>query len=252
MLVSSAYAQNRMSYDPNTYSFSTPNETEKLQNMGIEIGYAQPILRENSLSNPDSKSNITRFHGLKVGLNYEADIIKGLGVRFGLYYTYGQANDKDWTSIGKNILPRQKLSSSLHGLDIPVEWQYKFTIAKQTYIILYTGPTFQYNISYQTTRTIQKDIDEIPVVENTKNHFNGIGVTRYDDDNKRHYRQFNLLWGVGAGFQYKNFYIRGGYDFGVINHYKDTYYNLGESIGYAPKGRLDQWQVKLGWYILNF
>ena len=58
-------------------------------------------------------------------------------------------------------------------------------------------------------------------------------------------KRINITWGVGAGFQYKRYFLRGGYDFGLINPYKNADFTNGNH----TRGRLDQWNVKLGIYL---
>jgi len=55
----------------------------------------------------------------------------------------------------------------------------------------------------------------------------------------------NITWGVGAGFQYRRYFLRGGYDFGLLNPYKYTDFESGTH----THGRLDQWEIKIGMYL---
>ena len=50
---------------------------------------------------------------------------------------------------------------------------------------------------------------------------------------------------IGAGFQDKRYFLRGGYDFGLINPYKNADFVNGNH----TRGRLDQWSIKLGVYL---
>ena len=78
-------------------------------------------------------------------------------------------------------------------------------------------------------------------------------TTDLDGDGVYDYHRFNVTWGVGAGFQYKQYYLRGGYDFGICNPYNDRYFNHSISTyEFNRKGRQDQWSLKLGVYLWNF
>ena len=60
------------------------------QGLGIQIGWAQPILRLNdpSTSFPkDSMVNVTKLNGVKIGLTYDASYIAGFGSSMGINYT---------------------------------------------------------------------------------------------------------------------------------------------------------------------
>ena len=70
------------------------------QGLGIQIGFAEPIMRLNS-SDPnmpkDSLVNKTIMNGMKVGLVYDGAIIKGFGATVGINYTFA-AGYTNWTT----------------------------------------------------------------------------------------------------------------------------------------------------------
>ena len=228
--------------------------------LGLQVGFTQPIFRLNSPFAADSRSRLdaTQLNGLKVGLVYDASLIKGFGFSLGLNYTFAMHNakwqDYNYDEHGNPINPDRILSNfeyrtkyQYHQGEIFVDWQYKFEIAKHTYIILYTGPTIQCTFAlkasdYYRYKTIPAEIKS-PVASEE---------SMIDDRLQR----VNVTWGIGAGFQYKRYFLRGGYDFGLMNPYKHqsfsdysdltgTQYDLNRN----TRGRLDQWQIKLGIYL---
>ncbi|MBR6018561.1 MAG: outer membrane beta-barrel protein [Paludibacteraceae bacterium] len=212
------------------------------QGFGFQIGYAQPTLRLNSpnvLYPKDSLVNTTQLHGLKAGLVYDGSFIKGFGASLGINYTFATTNTV-WES-GVTVYPKVRNQLFYHQMEVFVDWQYKFEIAKETYLMLYTGPTIQYGIAFK--EKTQTDM------------FGTISITgeasRYDEDlTNTNLRQLNATWGVGAGFQYKRYFLRGGYDFGLINPYKNAQFAVaGTTIDRYTRGRLDQWEIKLGMYL---
>jgi hypothetical protein len=62
-------------------------------------------------------------------------------------------------------------------------------------------------------------------------------------------KRINVTWGIGAGLQYERYFLRGGYDFGLINPYKADQFE-GKDI--YTRGRFDQWQIKVGMYLWQF
>lgn len=206
---------------------------------GVQIGYANPITRLNTHNN---KNNLipTSYNGLKVGIVYDATLWKGLGVSMGLNYTFG-AKVTDWTqkvSTQQGLYPQVRSRGQYHQLEIPVDWQYKFEIAQNTWIILYTGPTLQCGLALNDKWYIRlnKDSESILKEENL-----------YSEQEMADYalKRLNVTWGIGAGFQYEKYFLRGGYDFGIINPYKAQSFNN----GIYTRGRFDQWQIKLGMYL---
>jgi len=213
------------------------------QGFGLQIGWAQPILRLNSpdKSYPkDSLVNTIHLNGFKVGLVYDASYIAGFGSTIGINYTFGGGHT-DWTK--KNTSYSVKTQTLFNEVELFVDWQYKFEVAKETYLMLYTGPSLQCGISLDVNNYLRNDLtDEVEA--------NRYSAYTTDVENE-HLTRLNITWGIGAGFQYKRYFLRGGYDFGLINPYanKEFVDPLGQSYDRYTRGRLDQWSIKIGMYI---
>lgn len=211
---------------------------EGKQAVGFQVGFAETDYRLNAYSTLDEKAktklNRSALDGLKLGIVYEAGYWKGMGMMMGLNYTFGAANKKTNTVEGFNGNYSTdlwtKTTSIYHQMEIFVDWQYKFEIAKNTYVILYSGPTIQCNMVYKKNLT-----EHTPLLEVEKQ------VNMMDD-----LKRINVTWGVGAGFQYERYFLRGGYDFGLMNPYRAV--DFGEGT-YYTRGRQDQWQIKLGMFL---
>jgi hypothetical protein len=117
-------------------------------------------------------------------------------------------------------------------------------MAKNTYFILYSGPCLQYGLSLKDNK-YENNGKEI-VLLNQSN--------RYSEENMRDHalKQLNVTWGVGAGLQYERYFVRGGYDFGLINPYKALVFDVSDDYRPYTRGRFDQWQVKIGMYLWEF
>ena len=214
---------------------------------GVQIGWAQPIVRLNSPSNPsdakDSLSHTVRLNGFKVGLVYDASYIAGFGSTIGLNYTFGLSQNS-WEAVNPayNQYPKTRMTINYHQLELFVDWQYKFEIAKETYIMLYTGPTLQYGVTLGM-RIDTRTEDYVSGVITTEE---GEWFSAYKTDNADEaMRRLNITWGLGAGFQYKRDFLRGGYDFGLMNPFKNGDFTNGNH----TRGRMDQWNIRLGVYL---
>ena len=208
---------------------------------GVQLGFAQPVAR---LNTPTTKTSLfpTSYNGFKVGLVYDATIIKGFGVSMGLNYTFGN-HTSAWKQVGKLPYPQERSTGQYHQLEIPIDWQYKFEIAKRTWIILYTGPTLQCGLDL--TSKLYKTNNGKEIILEKDNSF-------YSEDMKdKELKRINVTWGLGAGFQYDRYFLRGGYDFGLINPYKASQFDYTDTNGGNPRtrGRFDQWQIKVGIYL---
>ncbi len=223
------------------------------QGFGIQVGFAQPILRLDPDPTPWvgtapyqyyslGLDNKTKANGVKVGVVYDVTYVKGFGSSIGLNYTYAAAKS-GWEQVGTVAeYPIARKHTKYHALELYVDWQYKFEVAKETYIILYTGPSIQYAVSLKSYVTT-KGLADQPETLLPNSEYSHYGNNDRPDENMK---ALNVTWGVGAGFQYQRFFLRGGYDFGLINPYRNRTF---EGSSLSTGGRLDQWQIKLGVYL---
>ena len=217
------------------------------QGLGIQLGWAQPVLRVNDPQTKDSLSHNIHLNGFKAGLVYDASYIAGFGSTIGINYTFGVSNG-DWGKrYPNNDYPEDRTTITYNEVELFVDWQYKFEVAKETYLMLYTGPTIQCGLGLNW----RKDTRDMPIDPVTHLPSEEVVYTRGErvntyttDDNQNSFQRLNITWGVGAGFQYKRYFLRGGYDFGLLNPYKSADF----ANGTHTRGRFDQWSIKLGIY----
>ena len=224
--------------------------------LGFQFGFAQTDFRVNSWDpTVDGKElHTTALNGFKAGLVWDATFVKGFGSMIGLNYTFGTYST-GWTSVSEVYeYPKIKSQGFSHQLELFVDWQYKIQIAGDTYIILYTGPSLQCQLSLTETEFLR-------TVNGADNKTKEIHRYDYTDDELHtDYKRINVTWGLGVGFQYDRYYIRGGYDFGLLNPYKISDFNevfgnkYGENhdSGRATRGRIDQWSIKIGVFFAQF
>lgn len=209
--------------------------------LGFQIGFAQSVTRLNApVLEKKTELNPTMYNGMKIGLLYDGTIIKGFGVTMGVNYTFG-VSATDWTSKNPTVslYPKVRSRGQYHQIEIPVEWQYKFEIAQRTWLILYTGPTIQCGLSFNNNKWCLDEEEQDPYIARKENLYSK------EDMNDFALKRLNVTWGVGAGFQYERYFLRGGYDFGMINPYKAQKF---DNVDISTRGRFDQWQVKIGMY----
>jgi len=228
------------------------------QGFGVQLGWAQPIIRLNSPDPTipkDSLANTVHLNGFKVGLTYDASYVAGFGSSIGVNYTFGYSQGK-WEPRFPTInqYPRDRMLITYHQLELFIDWQYKFEIAKETYLMLYTGPSLQCGLELSMRNDTQtEDFITGEVTTNTGEWMNAYKADAKQETQKGAFitadnalRRLNITWGVGAGFQYKRYFLRGGYDFGLINPYDNASFTM---VDRRTRGRIDQWNIKLGIYL---
>ena len=214
------------------------------QGLGLQIGWAQPILRVNNPNNvaiKDSLSQNIHLNGFKVGLIYDASYIAGFGSSMGINYTLGVYNGGWQQTLPNSDLFHNRTLITYQQMEVFVDWQYKFEIAKETYLTLFSGPTIQCGLGLIWRKDLMEENFYTGEVKTTYGERNNAYTSDRNDDA---FKRFNVTWGVGAGFQYQRYFIRGGYDFGLIVPYKNPDFTL----GHHTRGRLDQWSIKIGMY----
>ena len=211
------------------------------QGLGMQIGWAQPTLRLNDQVYKDTLGHHIRMNGFKVGLVYDASYVMGFGSSMGINYTFG-VNNSGWESVNPayNDYPKNRNLITYNEVEVFVDWQYKFEVAKETYLMLYTGPTIQCGIALNW----RKDTKKEDLMTGDIIYTPGDRVNTYTTDDANSFKRINVTWGVGAGFQYRRYFLRGGYDFGLINPYKQADFANGNH----TRGRFDQWSIKIGMY----
>lgn len=225
------------------------------QSFGLHLGYANPVLREPDLTSVNlsysSKLNQpTQLRGLQFGAVYEGTIVKGFGAFFALDYTFGM-NNTGWNSKFQNMKdPRVNTRTQYHSLSLRSDWQYKFEVAKQTHLLLYTGPVIDVNLAMKANyREKAFDLMKREDVLLQDINYNLLSEQKAESPYYgRNLMRYNILWGVGAGFQYDRYFVRGGYDFGIVDTYKaKTYKNA--SGEHKFRNRMDNWHISVGVYL---
>ena len=136
-------------------------------------------------------------NGFVVGAAYDVMFANSLGVSLGLDYalTFG---DKIPTIMGWSL---DNVTHNIHTLELPIRLVYEYPIEDDLSVFAFAGPKLAFDLAWkgkETYGSITKTFD------------------MYDEDVI--YR-FNLLLGPGLGARYRNFQIKLGYDWGLLNRY---------------------------------
>lgn len=236
---------------------------EVTHSIGVQVGFERQL---HWLNNPEmlnaDKTHLdkTPLNGLKLGFAYEAVFVKGFGLYTGLNYAF-TAHTSPWEAYAFTVngKPDQfkrleyRSKAEAHTLDLNLELEYKFEIAGNTYLALYTGPNVQWIAKYAASDFLRdRDSKEEQEIRTFVEGYNTSKMAEF-------YHRWSVAWGIGLAFQFDRYFIRGGYNFGLVNPYK--YGTFGE-MGYmrpAPynleidqtltRGRLDYWNIKIGVFL---
>lgn len=230
------------------------------QQIAIQIGSQGNLLRQNS-STDNTVKLANNLNGPQIGIAYDVDFYKGIGLYLAANYSYGVQIKQSTPDMTNNFEVRT--TTVYHSVNIPIDLQYRFLLAHKTWISIYTGPMFQVGLKMQQLQTTEQPIAGLDPRRTKTNEYqysydyfiisnqaNANKLSDADNDGRRDYNRFNPLWSLGGAFQFHQFYIRGGYSWGLANLYYDrTYTNLADqTLEWKRRMRHDEWSISIGWY----
>lgn len=196
----------------------------------INLGYSntEAVSRINVLGVKSTDKQV--INGASLGFAYDLSLMKVLGLNMGLDYTFSY--DK------KGIKTDDKFtgySTQYHTLGVPVRLMVNIPFGDDYKFFIYGGPRFTFDVagSVQSYLANEKVGDPISLYKDTE-------LSTIDDFKDLDPTRFNILVGPGAGFQIKNFIVKGGYDWGIINM------NTNKDTQDAHKLYKNNWYVTVG------
>lgn len=171
---------------------------------------------------------LPQMHGFHVGPTFDARFAEshGLGLRFALQYQFlttgGNLFDtkvtRDKINEGKKSGLYTDYNTTMHSLDIPVRLSYTWTVKNDWNIWLMTGPKFNIGLSFKNYVATKVGDTEI---KTTTDLYSGVitinGEKTGDIPQLNRYIPFDVSWGLGFGFGYKNFNFSACYDLGFTD-----------------------------------
>jgi len=151
----------------------------------------------------------TPFHGIRLGVNVEYPLQYGFGVETGLRYTY---------SFGKKVQYYTKSDTvnytyTGHAIDIPVRLTYTLPIFWGLKIFGYAGPDFNIGLA----QTSKVTVSDLPIITGFPIDIKSGTYNLY----KTELNRFSVMLGAGGGIQWKDFRVKGGYEWGLNSISKD-------------------------------
>lgn len=165
--------------------------------LGVEAGYAGT---KGYTKYDGDKTTGDNVNGFFVGVNYDMNIQGGFGLHYGLLYA--MSLDKTENEI---LGVKYSTSSTGHYVNIPFRITYAFPISDSFKVFAYAGPRFDIGLAGKSKATIA-----------------GVEAsTPWYKDELDDMARFDLKLGAGAGVQFGNIVLKAGYDWGMLNNFKD-------------------------------
>jgi hypothetical protein len=181
--------------------------TQAFAQMSVNAGYLNSTLA--------TKNSSANANGAYAGVSFNIPVAGGLGIAPGVYYSMITGKTVDLGSILNGTLME-------HAINVPVYVNYGIQLARDTKFFLFGGPTLQYGLSSKV------------------NYSSGVVSATATTDNYKNsdFNRMNVYLGGGLGFGAGALQITVGYDYGMMNQYKNTdsachRSNLKLGVGYA-------------------
>lgn len=164
--------------------------TQAFAQMSVNAGYLSSTLA--------SKNSSANANGAYAGISYNLPVAGGLAIAPGVYYSMITGKTLDLGSIATGTLTE-------HAINVPVYVNYGFGLSRDTKFVIFGGPTVQYGLA-SSSKLSSGYTDKSLSGDNYK-----------DPD----YNRMNVYLGGGLGFQAGAFQVTVGYDYGMMDQYKD-------------------------------
>ena len=146
-------------------------------------------------------------NGAYAGLSFNIPLAGGFGIAPGVYYTFSNyKQDAAWGLL--------KGSTTEHAINVPLNLNFGYNLARDMRAFIFGGPTFQYGLSSKT----KTDVAGAATVN---------GDNYADDGTQR----FVVYAGGGLGMDIANkFQVTVGYDHSVTNMIKSDSHKVGRGL----------------------
>lgn len=170
-------------------------------------GYTMPKLKDSrSIKNPDiNSSNLNGFHaGPVLKFNFSEQV----GIQTGLLFNYFSGVNIESSQLKlKNTMGIWRQDrSKLTAFDLPLRFMYSFPLADELNLLVFAGP----NLNYAVSKVTQ-----------TENFVNNKLTTKTEGTNiyqaPSDFNSLDFQMGAGIGVQFMGLFLRGGYDWGILN-----------------------------------
>ena len=170
--------------------------TNAFAQISVNAGYLNSTLA--------SKNSTDNANGAYAGITLNIPVAGGFGIAPGVYYS--MLTSKDTANIGTIVSTSGTFME--HAINVPVYLNYAFDLARDAKIFIFGGPTAQYGLA----STVKYDANVAGISGSNT-------VSNYDNEN---YNRLNVYLGGGMGFGIGALQITVGYDYGMMNQYKNT------------------------------
>lgn len=180
----------------------------------LEVGYNNPVRL-------GPNASATFFNGIRLGGTAEFDLKSNFSLLTGVLYNVAYSNKIQRYPN----LDTVTYKTWGHYLEIPLRLTYTLPVSKNLKFFGFAGPNIRYGLA--------QNQEVISTMTDALNTINNIMPGNVDLYKNSIINRLNLQLGAGGGVQWKNYQLKGGYDFGITNLNKTGTGNLFQKGWYA-------------------
>lgn len=181
------------------------------QKYSVEAGYVQP-----KRFGADFKTEY--FNGVRLGGNVEFELKHNFSLLTGALYSFVYSRNAQYYSSSDSVV----YNTFNHALEIPLQVQYSLPVSKNFKFFGFAGPNIAIGLAQpqkvsSNLSDASKEIYEKTIPDNMKPFTRTSSVGYADNDlyAKSIIQRINLQMSIGGGMQFKNYKLKGGYEFGI-------------------------------------
>ena len=171
------------------------------QTYRLEVGFVSP-----KQSGAEFSTNY--FNGGRLGVTAEFGLKHNFSLLTGALYSLVYSNKVQYYSSTDSVTYK----TFGHSIDIPLRLTYTLPLSKNLKVFGFAGPNINVGIAQprKTTAVLSSSLREVI------DEFGNVPTNGTEDLYKSALiRRINFQMGAGGGVQWKNYQLKGGYDFGI-------------------------------------
>jgi len=175
------------------------------QTYRLEVGFVSP-----KQSGAEFSTNY--FNGGRLGVTAEFDLKHNFSLLTGALYSLVYSNKVQYYGATDSV----KYKTFGHSIDIPLRLTYTLPLSKNLKVFGFAGPNLNVGIAQprKTTTTLSPSLS--PSLVQVIDEFGNVPTNGTEDLYKSAMiSRINFQMGAGGGVQWKNYQLKGGYDFGI-------------------------------------
>lgn len=176
--------------------------------LAINVGYAPQTYATTYTNGNNTTTSSTKMTGIFAGVNYNKALSGDLCVSFGLQGRLNTSGDTVSAGVGTIVGGSVENKYTQVLIDVPVLFNYGFSLSSAAKLSVFVGPTFSYALSGKTKTTTTVTLLGSTTTDVSESDW-------YGNNSNRNNLDVSATFGVALDFNQLRLF--GGYNMGLLN-----------------------------------